>query len=257
MLRDLFGLVGKTCLITGASRGIGRAVALGYARAGADVAIAARNEAELRELAGEIEALGRRALVLPADIAKLSALPLLVEETVRHFGGLDVLVNNAGIAVRGMLENASADDFDYMVNVNLKSVFLLCQAAIPYMKRQGGGKIINVTSLTAIIADPGSGIYGMTKGGLAQLSRGFAVELAREKSNIQVNCIGPGPHATTQWKEIMRTEPGVETLLLAKVPMGRVAEPEEIVGAFIFLASNASNFMTGQTMYMDGGWLAS
>jgi len=134
---------------------------------------------------------------------------------------------------------------------------VLSQAAIPHMTRQGAGKIINVTSLTSVIADPNSAIYGMTKGGLTQLSRGFAVELARNGVNIQVNCVGPGAHATTQWKAIMEIEPGVEKLLVAKIPAGRVAEPEEIVGAFIFLASNASNYMTGQTMYMDGGWLAS
>jgi 2-deoxy-D-gluconate 3-dehydrogenase len=257
MLSTVFGLEGKTCLVTGASKGIGRAVALGYAGAGADVAIAARNETELNTLAAEIRALGRRALVLTADMREIAALPGLVESTVTEFGKLDVLVNNAGIAVRGLLENATAEDFDHMVDVNLKSVFTLSQAAIPHMRKQGGGKIINVTSLTSVIADPGSGIYGMTKGGLTQLTRGFAVELARDRSNIQVNAVGPGPHATTQWKQIMKTEPGIEPLMVARIPIGRVAEPEEIVGAFIFLASNASNFMTGQTLYMDGGWLVS
>jgi 2-deoxy-D-gluconate 3-dehydrogenase len=257
MLNELFGLAGKTCLVTGAGRGIGRAVAIGLAGAGADVALSARTEAELISAADEIRALGRRALVLPADMSKIETLPALIETIVHEWGRIDVLVNNAGLSIRAPITEASAEDFDYMVAVNLKSVMVLSQAAIPHMIRQGAGKIINVTSLTSVIADPNSGVYGMTKGGLTQLSRGFAVELARNGVNIQVNCVGPGAHATTQWKAIMEIEPGVEKLLAAKIPAGRVAEPEEIIGAFIFLASNASNYMTGQTMYMDGGWLAS
>jgi NAD(P)-dependent dehydrogenase (short-subunit alcohol dehydrogenase family) len=125
------------------------------------------------------------------------------------------------------------------------------------MQKVGGGKIINVTSMTAVIADVGSAVYGMTKGGLKLLTKGFAVELARQGINIQVNAVGPGAHATTQWKAIMKVEPHHEAALKAKIPAGRIAEPDEITGAFLFLASNASNYMTGQTLYMDGGWLSS
>ncbi|GLR66012.1 2-deoxy-D-gluconate 3-dehydrogenase [Acidocella aquatica] len=257
MLNDLFGLEGKSCLVTGASRGIGRAVAIGLAEAGADVALVARTESELKDVAARIQSLGRRALVLPADMSKFDTLPILIENMMKAWGKIDVLVNNAGISIRAPIVSASMDDFDYMVDVNLKSILILSQAAIPYMKQSGSGKIINVTSLCAVIADPGSGIYGMTKGGLTQLSRSLAVELARDGINIQVNCIGPGAHVTTQWREIVKNEPKLEALLVAKIPMGRVAEPEEIIGAFVFLASRASNYMTGQTMYMDGGWLVS
>lgn len=257
MLQDLFGLKDKVSLVTGAGRGIGREVAIAFAQAGSDVALVSRTKSELDEVAEEIRKLGRRAIVMQADMAAIDKLPGLVHNTVKELGGIDILVNNAGISRRDQLLDSTLDDFDYMVDVNVKSVHVLSQTAVPYMQERGAGKIINVTSMTAVIADVGSGIYGMTKAGVRQLSKGYAVELARQGHNIQVNCVGPGAHATSQWKAIMKVEPHHEVALQAKIPAGRIAEPEEIVGAFLFLASNASNYMTGQTLYMDGGWLSS
>jgi NAD(P)-dependent dehydrogenase (short-subunit alcohol dehydrogenase family) len=257
MLQELFGLTGRVALVTGAGRGIGREVAIGFAGAGADVALASRTAGELEEVATIIRGFGRRALCLPADMSDVSALPTLVDRTVEVLGRIDILVNNAGIALRDPVAEARLEDFDYMVNVNLKSILVLSQTAIKYMKAQGAGKIINVTSLCAELADIGSGVYGMTKGGLKLLTKAFGVELARDGVNIQVNCIGPGAFATSQWKEIMKHEPHHEPLLLAKIPAGRVGDPREIVGAFIYLASAASSYITGQTIYVDGGWLSS
>jgi 2-deoxy-D-gluconate 3-dehydrogenase len=256
MLQQLFGLDGRVALVTGAGRGIGREVALAFAQAGADVVLTSRTATELEDVVERINALGRSAIACPADMSDLTNLPSLVEVAIKTFGRIDILVNNAGIALRGATDTATLEDFDYMVDVNLKAVLLLCQAAIPHMRKQGGGKIINVTSLTAEVGDVGSGLYGMSKAGLKLLSKSMAVELARDGSNIQVNCVGPGPFATSQWQRVMRDEPHHEPILIAKVPQGRVADPQEIVGAFLFLASNASSYMAGQTIYVDGGTLS-
>jgi len=254
-VEELFSLKDKVSLITGGGRGIGRAVAIGYAEAGSDIVITSRTKGDLDEVADIISKLGRRVITIQADVSKTETLPDLVRTTVAELGSIDVLVNNVGAVVIDPIEKVKFADFDYMVNANLKSLITLAQEAIPHMKKQGAGKIINVTSTAAVRVDVGSGVYSMTKSGVKMLTRTLAVELAREGANIQVNCIGPGAHATSQWKRVVSAHPELEEVLIKQIPTGRIAEPEEIVGTFIYLASAASNNVTGQSLYPDGGWL--
>jgi len=251
----MFGLEGKVALVTGAGRGIGEAVAIAYAKLGCDVALSSRTVSELEEVADKVRKLGRRAIVLPADMGDIPKMPDLVHQTVKALGRIDILVNNAGIALIDKLEVAKLEDFDRSFDVNLKSVLVLCQTAVPYMKKQGAGKIITVSSMTAVRPIPPSGVYGMTKNSVKMFTRTLAAELAWEKANIQVNCVGPGAFATSQWNRVVTENPGFEEHQVAQIPMQRVGTTDEIVGAFIFLASRASDYVTGISIYPDGGWL--
>lgn len=253
MLKDLFGLEGKVSLVTGAGRGIGKAAALGLAEAGSQVALVSRSRNELEEVARGIEKLGRKALVLPADLSRFETIPGLVDRAVEEFGRLDVLVNNAGTNRKRPTVEVPWEDFDAIIGLNLKAAFILSQAAIKQMLKQGGGKIINVTSMTAAIGIPTSAVYCSSKGGLQQLTKSLAVELA--KSNIQVNAIAPGMIETELAKPIL-ARPEFLNWVMPKIPMGRLGQPDDLKGAFIFLASSASNYITGHTLFVDGGWLA-
>jgi NAD(P)-dependent dehydrogenase (short-subunit alcohol dehydrogenase family) len=259
-LERLFGLEGKVSLVTGAGKGIGRSAAIGLAEAGSDIALVARTEGDLVEVAGGIRGLGRRALVLPADLTDLASVPTLVDRVVAEFGHIDVLVNNAGVSIRNDVIDASVDEWDYITDLNLKSMFLLSQAAIRHMAAQNSGKIINVTSITSIRGNPGSAIYCMTKGGLLQFTRSFAVELARKGIDVQVNCVAPGTFRTPQAAAIDDDQSGkgiaFREFLNSRVPMGRMGEPDELKGAFILLASAASAYITGESIFVDGGWTA-
>lgn len=254
MSTDIFSLDGKVAIVTGASRGIGRAIALGMAKAGADVALAARTEADLKELAQEIEGLGRRAVVLPTDVTSREAIQQMVDRTVSELGRLDVLVNNAG-GTRFMspLVGLRPEGWDKVLALNLDSVFHATQIAASAMLEHSGGSIIQIASVAGIEGAPGLSFYSAAKGGVRLMTQAVAKELAQ--SGVRVNSIAPGWIAT-DLNEAMRADESSLQLALSMVPMGRLGEPEEIVGAAIYLASDASSYVTGTTLVIDGGQTA-
>jgi NAD(P)-dependent dehydrogenase (short-subunit alcohol dehydrogenase family) len=254
MSTDLFSLEKKVAIVTGASRGIGRAIALGFARAGADVALAARSEGDLKSLADEIDEIGRRAIVVPTDVTQRDQIESLVTRTVEELGRLDILVNNAG-GTRFMspILGLRPEGWDKAMALNLDSVFHATQLAAQHMAAAGGGSIIQVSSVAGIMGTPGLSYYSAAKGGVRLLSQSVAKELA--ESNVRVNSIAPG-WVATDLNANLRVDESTDKFVTDMVPMKRWAEPEEIVGAAIFLASDASSFVTGTTVVVDGGQTA-
>jgi NAD(P)-dependent dehydrogenase (short-subunit alcohol dehydrogenase family) len=240
-------------VVTGASRGLGRAMALALASAGAAVAVAARAKAELEETAHLIEGRGARALAVLSDVASYASVEALMSQTVGTLGRLDVVVNNAGIARVAPLADASLEDWRAVLDVNLSGVFHGCRAAAPYLLRQRAGKVINLASVLAAAGLPGYAMYAASKGGVISLTRALAVEWARH--NIQVNAIAPG-WFVTDMNEAAFADPGVHERLVRDVPARRTGRLEEIGPLAVYLASAASDFMTGQTLFLDGGHTA-
>jgi 2-deoxy-D-gluconate 3-dehydrogenase len=257
MLNDLFGLTGKAALVTGAGRGLGRVAAIGFAEAGADVALLSRSEGELDETAQAIRKLGRQALVIPVDLKDTAALPAVIEDVVRAFGRLDILVNNAAAIVRDHVVDVKWPDYDLQMDVNVRATFALCQAAVPHMIARKSGKIINVTALAAVIGFAVFPVYAMSKAAISLFTKSLAMDLAKQGHNIQANCIGPGAFATHMNAVEGTADNQFDRQVLAQVPMNRKAQPEELKGTFIYLASKASSYLTGQDIYVDGGWLGS
>ncbi len=254
MVLDLFRLDGKVALVTGASQGLGRGMALALAEAGADVVLVARNEAALNEVAAAMAQRGRRALPLPADMADPATPQRVVDATVATFGRLDILVPAAGIQIRKPALEMTLEDWDRLMSVNLRAVYFLCQAAARVMIPQGGGKIINIASLTSVTAWPDVSLYATAKGGIVQMTKAMALEWARY--NIKVNAIGPGSFHTNL-TEALYSNPERAAAITRRMPLGRPGYPEDLAGAVVFLASAASDYMTGQVVYIDGGWLIS
>jgi dehydrogenase/reductase SDR family protein 4 len=246
-------LKGKVAIVTGGSRGIGRAIALEFARAGADVVVASRTLSELEKVAGEIEGRGRRALAVQANIAVKSDVDGMVARTLEKFGTIDILVNNAAINIMRPLVDLREDGWDRVMNVDLKGYFLCTQAVAKAMMQKGGGRIINMASTGAAKAAPGLGAYSIAKAGVVMLTRVFALELALYK--IRVNAIGPYL-VKTAFSQPMWSDPNVLKATEASIPLGRLPEPEDIASVALFLASDASSHITGQTIYVDGGTLA-
>jgi len=250
----MFCLTGKTMIVTGASRGIGEAIAKGFARAGANIILVSRNLSALERVAREIEGLGRKALAISADIGNPEDIEKVVETTLKVFPRIDVLLNNAGISpVLKKAEEMALKEWEEIVRVNLTGSFLFCQTVGNVMIKQGGGKIINMVSVGAVVGFPRQIGYCATKGGILQMTRVLAIEWA--KHNIQVNAIGPA-YIETELTQGMRESKVISESLLRRTPMGRFGKPEEVVGAAIYLASDASSYVTGQTLFVDGGWLA-
>lgn len=254
MSLERFSLAGKVAAVTGASRGIGRAIARGFAEAGADLALAARSAEHLEDLAREIEELGRQAIVVPTDVRERSALEQLVARTLDELGGLDILVNNAGGAgfVAPLLD-LRPEGWDKVLALNLDSVFHATQIAARAMASSGGGSIIQISSVSGIEGSPGLSFYSAAKGGVRLMSQAVAKELAQR--GVRVNSIAPG-WVTTDLTGQVRADEGTRDQIEASIPMGRFAEPEEIVGAAIFLASDAASYVTGTTLVVDGGHTA-
>ncbi len=251
---SMFDLTGKTAIVTGASRGIGEAIAKGFARAGADLALVSRNLSTLQEVAKEIEGLGRKALPISADIGNSEEIQNAIDTTLKVFSKIDILVNNAGISpVLRKAEELTPKEWEEIVRVNLTGTFLFCQGVGKVMIQQGGGKIINMVSVGAVVAFPRQIAYCVTKGGILQLTKVLAVEWTRY--NIQVNAIGPA-YLETELTKGMRESKIISEDLLRKTPMGRFGRPAEVVGAALYLASDASSYVTGQTLFVDGGWLS-
>ncbi|HEV8617653.1 MAG TPA: SDR family oxidoreductase [Methylomirabilota bacterium] len=237
-------------VVTGASRGLGRAIAVALAEAGADVALAARSKADLEETAHQAEGHGRRAIVVPTDVTQYAEVDSLMQQTVRALGRLDVVVNNSGIAGVKPLAEATPEDWRAIVDVNLGGVFNGCRAAAPHLTAQRSGKVINLASVLGAVGLPGYTMYAATKGGVMALTRALAVEWARH--NVQVNAIAPG-WFVTDMNALAFADPRVNERLLRDVPARRTGRLEEIGPLAVYLASPASDFMTGQTLFLDGG----
>ena len=251
---ELFRLEGKTAIVTGASRGIGKAIAKAFAEAGADLVLVSRNRVALEGVVREIEGLGGKALPVSADIGNTDDINKVIEATLKVSPRIDILLNNAGISpILKKAEEVNLKEWEEIVRVNLTGTFLFCQAAGKVMIQQGGGKIINMVSVGAVVGFPRQIAYCATKGGILQMTKVLAVEWTRY--NIQVNAIGPA-YLETELTKGMRASKVISENLLGRTPMGRFGRPEEIVGAAIYLASDASSYVTGQTLFVDGGWLA-
>jgi NAD(P)-dependent dehydrogenase (short-subunit alcohol dehydrogenase family) len=248
-----FSLKGKVAIVTGGSRGIGKAIALGFAEAGADVVVASRTMPDLEKVAHEIEALGRRALAAQTNIAVKSEVDNMVAKTLDKFGTIDILVNNAAINVMRPLVDLREDGWDKVMNVDLKGYFLCSQAAAKVMIGKQSGNIINIVSTGAAKAAPGLGAYSIAKAGVVMLTKLLAVELAGY--NIRVNAIGPYL-VKTAFSQPMWADPEACKSLEASIPLGRLAEAEDVMRTALFLASETSSYITGQTIFLDGGTLA-
>ena len=240
-------------MVTGASGGLGRAIAIALAEAGGDVAVAARSKPKLEETAHEIERRGVRALVVPTDVTSFADVESCMARTVEALGGLHIVVNNAGIARITPLAEASPEDWRSIIDVNLTGVFHGCRAAAPHLIRQGAGKIINLASVLAAVGLPGYSLYAATKGGIISLTRALAVEWARH--NIQVNAIAPG-WFVTEMNEAAFGDPAIRERLTRDIPARRTGRLEEIGPLAVYLASSGADFMTGQTIFLDGGHTA-
>ncbi len=246
-----FDLNGQVVLVTGAARGIGRACALACANAGADIALGLRDARSGGELVAVIEAMGRRALALQMDVANLEQIDSAIAAADAHFGRLDVLVNNAGIGPENPAENVNAADFDATVAVNLKGTFFAAQAAGRRMIPRKYGRIVNMSSQAGSVALKGESIYCMTKAGIDHLTRCLAYEWAPH--NITVNAVAP----TFIWTDGTRpalADPAFHKETLARIPLGRIGEPNDVAGAVVFLASPAASLITGVSLRVDGGW---
>ncbi|MBN1881838.1 MAG: glucose 1-dehydrogenase [Deltaproteobacteria bacterium] len=252
---NLFSLDGKKILITGGSRGIGRAIAEGFALAGADeIAICARKEESLAEAASAVEKKGARVLSISAHLGKLEDIDGMFETIQMEFNGLDVLVNNMGMNIfTPSVVDADEALWDKIMDLNLKSVFLVSQRAAKIMKNSSRGKIINISTVAARKATPGLGIYGVAKAGVEMLTKVLAAELS--PFNIQVNAIALAM-IKTKFSEPLWSNDVLKQQIEASNLMGRIAEPEEVVGAALYLASEASSFMTGSVLTLDGGTTA-
>jgi NAD(P)-dependent dehydrogenase (short-subunit alcohol dehydrogenase family) len=248
-----FDLTGKVALITGATRGLGQEIAFSVARAGADVVVVSRNEADCRKAASEIESFGSRALASPCDVTRPDLVAHLVGSTMKEFGKIDILVNNAGIALTKPSEDITEKDWDAVVDTNLKAVFFLSQAVGREMIRRKSGKIINIGSIFGLVGAKSITPYLASKGGVVQITKGLALEWA--KYNIQVNCIAPGYIMTSMNREELSEEKTLASII-GRIPMRRLGLPSDISGAVVYLASDAASYVTGTVLCADGGWLA-
>ena len=249
-----FDLTGQVALVTGAARGLGRAISLALAKAGADVALGFRDRNAHGNLVQDIEALGRRALPLQMDVSNLTQIEQSVAQTVSHFGQLDILVNNAGVAPENLAENVREEDFDWTLNVNLKGTFFACQSAGRIMIRQNRGCIINMSSQAGFAALPTESIYCMTKAGISHLTKCLAVEWGRY--NINVNAVAP-TFIRTPGTESVLSIPEFRADVVERIAaLHRIGEPMDVAGAVVFLASPAASLITGHTLLIDGGWTA-
>lgn len=251
---DRFSLKNKTVIVTGASQGIGESIAFGMAEAGANVVLAARNIDKLTTVATKIEATGAKCIKVKTDVLKRQDIEAMVQAAVAEFGTLDCLVNNAGINLVKPALEITEEEWDAVLDTNLKGYFMCAQAAGRVMIENGGGSIINNASVFGLRGFPNLAAYISSKGGVVQLTRGLAVEWARQ--GVRVNCIAPGYTLTDMTKRDIESNPAILQYNLRKIPMKRGGEPREISDVMVFVASDAASYLTGQIIAVDGGWTA-
>jgi 2-deoxy-D-gluconate 3-dehydrogenase len=254
MVIEKFSLKGKSGIVTGGGSGIGKGIATGLVQAGAEIVIVGRRRERLEETTQEIGQFGGPVIPVQADVSKMEDIEDLVNRTVKEFGKIDFLFNNAGTIRRSPSEDFLEKDWDAVVNINLKGPFFLAQAVARVMiSQKSKGKIINTSSLMAMQGGKQVPAYAASKGGISQLTKSMANDWA--KYNILVNAIGPG-WVKTELTEPLRQDKERFTEITGRIPLGRWADPEDLAGVAVFLASDASDYITGQTLFVDGGWLS-
>lgn len=248
-----FDLTGKLALVTGASRGIGCTTALCLANAGADVVVTSRNLRDAEPTAQAIQEMGRNSLALSLDVRDLESIQRAVDQTVEVYGRIDVLVNNAGLNIQQMAVDVTEEAWDTVLDTNLKGLFFCCQAVGRVMIPRRQGKIVSIASTMAIIGMRLRSAYCASKGGVSQITKVLAIEWA--PYNVNVNAVGPTFIETPMIRPFLQDE-SLREEVLGRIPMGHIGQPEDVAGAVIFLASPASDFVTGHTLFVDGGWTA-
>ena len=251
MASDAFDLSGKVAIVTGGNGGIGQAIATGLAKSGAAVAIVARNEEKTARAVEGIAKTGSRCIGIKCDVTRVGEIRNAVEKTLREFGRLDILVNDAGTSANAPPQSMTEEQWNTVLDTNLKAAFLFSQAAYPAFQRAGGGKIINIGSMMSTFGDKVSVVYSVSKGGVIQLTKSLAIAWA--KDNIQVNAICPGWFLTDLTAPFKDDQESYQTII-KRTPVGRFGELNELAGAAVFLSSKASSFVTGQSIVVDGGF---
>ncbi len=251
---ETFRLDGKVAAVTGGSGGLGSLAALTFAEAGADLVLLGRNETKLAATAEAVRALGRRALPLSVDVTDKAALAAAGDRIAAAFGGLDILFNNAGITSPKRLEDTELEEWQALVDTNLTGTYLATRALLPLIRKRGGGRIINMGSILSARGMANRVTYCATKAAVANLAGALAFELGPE--GITVNTLAPTVIVTDLNREMIQTQPQLYESLIKRTPLGRLGEPEDLAGALLLLASDAGRFITGQTLFVDGGYTA-
>lgn len=248
-----FDLTGKSAIVTGGSKGLGKAMAIALAAAGANVCVVSRNISELEKVRLEIKSIGRDSIAVQVDVTKLADIKAMISSVASKFGKIDVLVNNAGMNIHKPCLEYTEEEWDEIVGTNLKGVFLCSQAAAKEMIKNGGGKIINISSIIGARGLPLMGPYAAAKGGVIQLTKVMALEWAQYK--INVNAIAPG-YFDTELGQLIKVDKERYKATINRTPLGRWGKPEELAGLAIYMASDAAAFITGETIFIDGGYMA-
>jgi len=252
-MKEMFSLEGKVALVTGAAQGIGKEMALGFARSGADLCLVDLNLEKLETVKKEIEDLGKKCLALKVNLNSVEEIEKMAADAYAKFGKIDILANIAGVNVHKAAEEMTEEDWDFVLDVNLKALFFCCKAVGKYMLEKGSGRIINMSSSFGIVGFWGRTAYASSKAAVSNLTKTLAIEWSGK--GINVNAIAPGP-VWTEARDHLFSDKEFYNKLMEKLPINRVAKPIDIVGPAIFLASPASDFVTGETLLVDGGWCA-
>ncbi|MRR31661.1 glucose 1-dehydrogenase [bacterium] len=250
----MFNIKGKVAIVTGGNGGIGLGMAHGLAKAGANIVIAARNKEKSRAAVLDLQALGSEALAIEVDVRDEQSVADMVSETNRRYGKMDILINNAGMSIRKPVQDLALEEWRQVLDTNLTSAFLCSRAAYPYMKQNGGGKIINIGSMLSVFGSPYAPAYSSSKGGIVQLTKSMATAWAVDA--IQVNAILPGWIDTELTQQARQAVCGLNERVIARTPAGKWGSADDLAGVAVFLASSASDFITGAAIPVDGGYSA-